>query len=81
MWVVARAQVAAGAALGIEELKQAFTAAAARHYGATGWTVLNDAGDRRHGDYDFWAIRMEGAAPEWSRVAQYESRTGRLFRW
>jgi branched-chain amino acid transport system substrate-binding protein len=79
-WVVARAYVASGATQEVETLKQAFTTAAARHYGATGWTVLDEAGDRRHGDFDFWAIRMEDGAPRWTRVAKYESRTGRLIR-
>jgi branched-chain amino acid transport system substrate-binding protein len=79
-WVVARAYVASGATQDIERLKRAFTTAAARHYGATGWTVLNEAGDRRHGDYDFWAIRLEEGVPRWRRVAVYESRMGRLIR-
>jgi branched-chain amino acid transport system substrate-binding protein len=80
VWVVARAYIASGATPDIGRLKQAFTTAAARHYGATGWTVLNEAGDRRHGDFDFWAIRLQDGVPRWTRVAVYESRTGRLFR-
>jgi branched-chain amino acid transport system substrate-binding protein len=80
VWVVARAYVASGATQDIERLKQAFITAAASGYGATGWTVLDEAGDRRHGDFDFWALRMEDGAPRWTRVAVYESRTGRLVR-
>ena len=80
VWVVARAYVASGAPLDIERLKHAFTTAAATGYGATGWTVLNEAGDRRHGDFDFWAIRMNGGKPQWIRTAKYESRTERLVR-
>jgi branched-chain amino acid transport system substrate-binding protein len=80
VWVVARAYVASGATDDIEKLKEAFISAAARHYGATGWAALDEAGDRRHGDYDFWAIRMEDDTPRWTRVAVYESRMGRLIR-
>lgn len=80
VWVVARGYVASGATQDIDRLKRAVTTAAARHYGATGWTVLNEAGDRRHGDYDFWAIRLEDGGPRWRRVAVYESRMGRLTR-
>lgn len=80
VWVVARGYVASGATQDLEKLKRAFTTAAARHYGATGWTVLNEAGDRRHGDYDFWAVRLEDGVPRWTRVAVYESRMGRLVR-
>ncbi len=80
VWVVARGYVASGAPLDIDRLKQAITTAAATGYGATGWTVLNEAGDRRYGDFDFWAVRMENGVPRWFRVAQYATRTGRIVR-
>ena len=80
VWVVARGYVASGATLDVERLKQAVTTAAASGYGATGWTVLNAAGDRRFGDFDFWAIRSDAGTLRWTRVARYESRTERLTR-
>ena len=80
VWVVARAHLSAGVTLDTEALKQALAAAASTHYGATGWTVLNRAGDRRYGDFDFWAIRDAGGTPRWTRVAYYETPTGRLSR-
>jgi branched-chain amino acid transport system substrate-binding protein len=80
VWTVARGYIASGATRDIDRLKHAVTTAAAFGYGATGWTALDEAGDRRHGDFDFWAIRMEEGAPQWIRVARYESRTGRLVR-
>lgn len=80
VWVVARAYIASGATQEIEKLKEAFTTAASSGYGATGWTVLNEAGDRKYGDFDFWAVRMQDGTPRWTRVARYESRTKRLVR-
>ena len=80
VWAAARGYIASGATLDREKLKRAFTTAAASGYGATGWTVLNDAGDRRYGDFDFWAVRMDEGGPRWVRVARYESRTKRLTR-
>lgn len=80
VWAVARGYVASGATTDIEKLKHVFTTAAATGYGATGWTVLDDAGDRKYGDFDFWAVRLNNGEPRWARVAQYESRTGRLVR-
>lgn len=80
VWVAARAYVASGATLSIDQLKTAFTTAASTHFGATGWTVLNEAGDRKYGDFDFWAVRTVGGAPEWTRVGQYETQTGRVVR-
>lgn len=79
VWVVARAYVASGATQDVERLKRAFISAAATHYGATGWTVLNEAGDRRYGDFDFWAVRMVNGQPDWTRVGRFESRTARLL--
>jgi branched-chain amino acid transport system substrate-binding protein len=80
VWVVARGYVASGATLDIAQLKHAFTTAASTHFGATGWTVLNAAGDRKYGDFDFWAVREVDGVPAWTRVAQYETRTRRVVR-
>ena len=80
VWVVARGYVASGATLGIDELKRAFTTAAATGFGATGWMVLNEAGDRKYGDFDFWAVRQVDGAPRWTRVARHETRTGTIVR-
>ena len=80
VWVVARGYIASGATPNIDQLKHAFTTAAFTQYGATGWTVLNSAGDRKYGDFDFWAVREMGGKPAWVRVAQYETRTGRIVR-
>jgi branched-chain amino acid transport system substrate-binding protein len=80
VWVVARGYVASGARLGIAELKQAFTTAAATGFGATGWMVLNEAGDRKYGDFDFWAVQQVDGQAAWARVARYETRTGTIVR-
>lgn len=80
VWVAARGYTASGATQDIERLKHAFTTAASTHFGATGWAVLNEAGDRRYGNFDFWAIRMQDGVPRWTRVAVYEGRTRRLTR-
>lgn len=47
------------------------------HFGATGWTALNEAGDRRQGDYDFWALRRDGqGAIQWVSVCRYDTTSG-----
>jgi len=43
------------------------------YFGATGWTSLNEAGDRRSGDYDFWAIREVNGALAWKKVLTFQS--------
>ncbi|HEV2131147.1 MAG TPA: ABC transporter substrate-binding protein [Longimicrobiaceae bacterium] len=80
VWVAAQSYLATGASPTIEELTRVFVATAGVHFGATGWTVLNAAGDRRYGDFDFWAVRQVNGTPRWVRVAQYETLAGRLVR-
>ena len=43
------------------------------YFGATGWTRLNEAGDRKYGDYDFWAIREVNGALAWKKVLTFQS--------
>jgi branched-chain amino acid transport system substrate-binding protein len=80
VWVVARGYVASGATRDIEKLKHAFTTAASTHYGATGWTALNAAGDRRYANFDFFAVRPAGATHAWTHVGGYDTRAGTLSR-
>lgn len=80
VWVAAKAYLTVSADPEVNALKQALVAAAATHFGATGWTVLDAAGDRRYGNYDFWAMRRVNDDPRWTRVASYDTHTGRLTR-
>ena len=62
----------------IGSLREAFINTANSYVGVTGRTELNDAGDRKYGAYDFWAVRpvhedMENKASfEWTNVAAYQ---------
>jgi branched-chain amino acid transport system substrate-binding protein len=55
---------------------QALPRIAELYFGATGWTALNAAGDRRYGDYDFWAIREVAGSFSWVKVLRYQSNPG-----
>ena len=47
------------------------------YFGATGWTVLNRAGDRKYGDYDFWALRQDThGVLQWVNVCRYDTTSG-----
>lgn len=41
------------------------------YFGASGWIVLNDAGDRAFADYDLWRIASEDGKYEWVNVGTY----------
>ncbi len=80
VWVAAQAYLASPRAVSTDELAARFVATAGSFYGATGWTVLNAAGDRRYADFDFWAVRPSGATHGWTRVAGYDTGSGTLTR-
>jgi hypothetical protein len=61
-------------------LKRTFVRIADSYKGITGNTTLDKVGDRKYGDYDFWAIRVNdgggGGGDDdhgftWKRVGKY----------
>lgn len=80
VWVAAQAYLASPRPASIGDLTTRFEAAAGSYYGATGWTALNAAGDRRYANFDFWAVRPSGATHAWTRVAEYDTNAGTLSR-
>ena len=72
-WLAAYVYLATGPTQDIEALKAALVQTAESFYGATGWMGLNPAGDRRFGDYDFWAITEENGTFRWERTARYQT--------
>jgi branched-chain amino acid transport system substrate-binding protein len=61
----------AGVDADIQALRDALVTAAAGHVGLTGPTVLNEAGDRDSGSYDFWSICPDGNAYTWKRTISF----------
>ena len=79
-WLAAYAYLAAGTDANAQSLRTHMITAASSYYGATGWTALNAAGDRRNGDFDYFALTLVNGAYQWKRVAQYDTQTGTLTR-
>lgn len=52
-----------------EAIKNALPLIAKRYFGASGWTLLDDNGDRAGGNYDAWAVVMKDGKATWERVA------------
>ena len=80
VWLTAQAYLATGGRGHPQILKSALVVAADGLYGASGWTTLNAAGDRRFGDFDFFALSQSGSNYTWGLAAQYNTRTGVLVR-
>jgi branched-chain amino acid transport system substrate-binding protein len=62
-----------------DNFKAAFVQKANAYHGVTGSTALDPAGDRLNGDFDFWAVRLEGGTYIWVRVAAYSNGVITLF--
>lgn len=80
VWVAAEAYLATPEGADVSVFKQKFVTAANSYFGATSWTALDAAGDRKYADFDFFAIRKVGAASQWVRVGQYDTKLGILSR-
>jgi branched-chain amino acid transport system substrate-binding protein len=64
-----RASVGRGAAF----LRRAFASRADGYRGVSGRIVLNEAGDRAFGSYDFWSVCIATEGPVWTRTVSYLS--------
>ena len=80
LWVATQAYLATGGINDSDALKKALTQTAESYFGATGWTKLNQVGDREFFDYDFWAVTEDNGTFKWERVARYQVDPGSLGR-
>jgi branched-chain amino acid transport system substrate-binding protein len=82
-WVAALTENSTGGTKDIKPLKKTFLQIANSYTGITGDTSLNEAGDRKHADYDFWAIRANNgninsndqSVFAWEKVGIFQSNT------
>jgi branched-chain amino acid transport system substrate-binding protein len=81
LWLATLTYLNTGEDPDINSLKEAFLVQANNYYGATGWTTLNDAGDRTLATYDFWGITWQENVPVWDVVASYNNATKELVRY
>jgi branched-chain amino acid transport system substrate-binding protein len=69
-WVLALSILGANSYDGAA-IKAALPSVADTFFGASGWTQLNDAGDRAGGDYAIYAVVPKGAGFDWARAGTY----------
>ena len=69
--IVSRAAERTGGVSPIGRFKREFTRIAHGYEGVTGRIVLNAAGDRAFGSFDFWSVCRSGAAFSWVRTYSY----------
>jgi branched-chain amino acid transport system substrate-binding protein len=69
--IIARAAQRTGGVTPIGHFKREFARIAHGYDGVTGRIVLNAAGDRAFGSFDFWAVCRSGTAFAWERTFSY----------
>jgi branched-chain amino acid transport system substrate-binding protein len=68
-WIAALAAVESR---NVPELRRtAFVRNAQRYWGLTGPAALDEFGDRKIGNFDFWTMRQAAGVTGWTRTAQY----------
>jgi branched-chain amino acid transport system substrate-binding protein len=81
LWVAALAENDPKATHDINYLKNIIVKIAHSYQGITGNTTLNQFGDRKYGNYDFWAVRSSESTHDsfiWKRIGKYVPDINRL---
>lgn len=68
-WVAALSAVEVG--LRNDALRASFVRNVQRYLGLTGSTALDENGDRKFANFDFWTVRESNGTLQWVRTAQY----------
>ena len=71
--IAVRANESAGGTGNLTRFKNAFVRKAHGYRGVTGTVLLNPAGDRAYGSYDFWSACARGTSFRWRRTFTYLS--------
>lgn len=76
VWVIALAYFDIATPDNIDSFKASFVSEAESYLGITGSTELNEAGDRKIANFDFWGIREEDDEFIWKKLGMYDAATG-----
>jgi branched-chain amino acid transport system substrate-binding protein len=73
LWVAALAENYTNATHDVNYLKNTIVKIADSYNGITGNTTLNQLGDRKYGDYDFWTVQDSETHDSfiWKNIGKY----------
>ena len=81
LWLRALSYLSTGYPTDYKNFMIIFERQANDYFGSTGWTTLNDAGDREFAVYDFYKIIKEGGDYTWHIGARYNNATKEFKRY
>jgi ABC-type branched-subunit amino acid transport system substrate-binding protein len=76
LWVAALAENQTNQTNNIEQLKNAFTRITNSYIGITGNTSLDQNGDRKYGDYEYWTViedKNNSGSYKWNTIGRFVS--------
>lgn len=76
-WLAALSALCAQSGDG-EAIKAVLPHVAYNYYGVSGWTELDELGDRKALNVDFFAVKEVNGSPSWNKVSEYDAATGTL---
>jgi branched-chain amino acid transport system substrate-binding protein len=77
LWIVTHSIIHAGE-YDTEKIKAVLPQVANNFFGSSGWTVLNEAGDRASADYDLYQVVETDGQRDWMLVGIYSQATGQI---
>lgn len=77
-WLAALSALCAQSGDG-EAVKAALPYVAYNYYGASGWTELDEYGDRKALNVEFYAVKTVDGKPAWVKVTEYDAATESLL--
>jgi len=81
LWLITATYLSTGYPVDYKDFKTIFGRQANNYFGATGWTTINDAGDREFATYDFFKVATENEEYVWTIAARYNNATKELERY
>ncbi|MBX7045562.1 MAG: penicillin-binding protein activator [Ignavibacteria bacterium] len=78
-WICAMASLICGDTKDIAVIKTCISKISESYYGATGWCILNSAGDRKYGSFDYWIVKKDiDGKYGWSKLEVFDAVTGKI---
>lgn len=62
--------------LDVSKLKEDIIELSGLYAGATGWMLLDEAGDRKYSQYDIWQVQRDDTTARWNKTAVYYREPG-----
>lgn len=78
VWLMTQAYRDCASPSNPQSFRAALGQAAKYHYGITGRTAFDEAGDRKYAFFEFWGLSQDNGGFEWESFGHYDNSSGQL---